>query len=149
MNYEQIMKLTPCVQTDALLAEKVMNWPFIGMNDPFRNFTEFGGVIVKHSHYNGGPITNIPQRFDRSLGVIPEQWYGSMIISDAWDILNLAPYFLLDRPTSEGELYGCRLNLVKFGPVFYAWDETASMAIGKAALLASYNIKEAIWRGDE
>ena len=63
-------------EMDALVAEKVMGWPHIGMDDPYRLYVHHGGVIVEGS----------PSKFP-SFGIIPSRWCPSEDIAAAWDVV--------------------------------------------------------------
>jgi hypothetical protein len=63
-------------ELDALVAEKVMGWPHITDDDPYRHYKSYGGVIV-----NGD--AEIIRR-----GVIGEPWKPSTDIAAAWEVFS-------------------------------------------------------------
>lgn len=118
-------------ELDALVAERVMGWPHISVNEPYRRHKDRGGVIV----------VGMPQKF--SAGLIPSDWRPSWYIAEAWDVIaELAPKFwaTLLTPYDAADIYH-----VSFTPLGqpehshragHAMAETMEVAICLAALKA-------------
>lgn len=61
------IKLLEGRELDVAVAERVMGWPHIGPNDPYRPFREkYGGIICE----------GVPRNF-LEIGVIPDDWHPS------------------------------------------------------------------------
>lgn len=63
-------------ERDALVAERVMGWPVIGDDEPYRHHVHKGGVVTARG----------PQAFRGRA--IPDRWFPSTDIAAAWDVVD-------------------------------------------------------------
>lgn len=67
------MELQAGRELDVLVAEKIMLWPHMRYDDSFRQYTEYGGVI----------LDGAPEKFPDNGGIIPSLWVPSIRLEDA------------------------------------------------------------------
>jgi len=112
-------------ELNRLVAERVMGWPTIDDDAPYRIHVNMGGVVE-----GSGP----PQRF-KSLGVIPEAWHPVNNMSDAWEVVEAMREkgYIVRISQCDVSLY--KVSFVKLGsPGVAFYDEKATIAICMAAL---------------
>lgn len=147
MNFSDIASLPASRETDLILAERLMGWPVMGQNDQYRSYRSFGGVIAPRRV--GRDVLLVPEAFRSDL--VPETWRPTARIEDAFRLVPRDGYFLLESPAGLEfaakipRPWSCRINYEPTSMVAYgAIADTAPLAISRAALMASFKIREAI-----
>ena len=145
MKRDEIEKMESGRELDDMIADKVMGWPRISPNDPFRMYKDFSGVII-----NG-----VPMKFpELGNGLVPDHWRPSTDIAAAWlVVLEMRKKHGCNVRVSEnapfagyGERTFCAIS---FGTLQYSNPDcrlvvsadTAQLAICKAALLAVMGVE--------
>lgn len=111
--------------TDLWIASRVMEWPVVQEWQPFKDYLEFGGII----------IDDRPQIF--RFGMIPDAWMPSTNIADSAVVLRKMiekgwVYSIHGYPGEKGNM----VVFTKAKQEFSATAKTESLAICRAAGLA-------------
>jgi hypothetical protein len=122
------------VEMDAEIARRVMEWPTIGMNTPFREAGNAHGVVVRE---DDGWLK--PMRFARVGDACPldDSWRPSTDIAAAWEVLEVIRQRFGNVSLTVDNGWGLTIwrndHCMTVGPLN---SDSAQLAICRAALLA-------------